>query len=81
MDNEKDNLHYVGIMFESKYDSTPENPKFYGKVYEYKTRKDLKEGQVITIDTNYGKSRVVVMSENIPEDKLEFDNIELIKEI
>ena len=72
--------HYVGVMFESKYGSTKENPKFYGKVYTYATEKDLKEGQVITIDTNWGQSRVCVIKENIDPDTIDFD-INLIKEI
>jgi hypothetical protein len=74
-------LHYVGLMFESKYGSTKENPKFYGKVYEYKTRRELKEGQVITIPTRYGISKVCVVKENIPEDQLEFKETDKIVEI
>ena len=74
-------LHYVGLMFESKYGSTKENPKFYGKVYEYKTRRELKEGQVITIPTRWGLSKVCVVKENIPEDQLEFKETDKIVEI
>ena len=72
LEDNKD-YHYVGVMFESRYDSTTENPKFYGKVYEYKTQQDLKEGQVITIDTRWGKSRVCIIKENIPENELEYE--------
>lgn len=74
-------MHYIGLMFESKYGSTQENPKFYGKVYEYKTTRDLKEGEVIYIDTQYGKSRVCVIKENIPENELEFKELDKIVEI
>lgn len=78
-DNE---YHYVGIMFESKYGSSVNNPKFYGKVYEYKTKRDLKEGQVIVIDTRWGKSRVCVIKENIPVEQLEFEGgVENLAEI
>lgn len=79
--NTSDNTHYIGVMFESKYGSTLDNPKFYGKVYEYKTKKDLKEGQVITIDTKYGKSRVCVIQEFIREQDLNFKDLDLIVEI
>lgn len=68
-----DEYHYVGIMFESKYGSSVSNPKFYGKVYEYKTKKDLREGQVLVIDTRWGKSRVCVIKEDIPLDQLEYE--------
>ena len=75
------NMHYVGLMFESRYESTQENPKFYGKVYEYKTTRNLKEGEVIYITTQYGKSRVCVIKENIPENELEFKELDKIVEI
>lgn len=75
------NMHYVGLMFESRYDSTLDNPKFYGKVYEYKTTRNLKEGEVIYITTQYGKSRVCVIKENIPENELEFKELDKIVEI
>lgn len=75
------NMHYIGVMFESRYDSTLDNPKFYGKVYEYKTTKNLKEGEVIYIETQYGKSRVCVIKENIPENELESKELDKIVEI
>lgn len=78
---EYNNMHYVGLMFESKYGSTQENPKFYGKVYEYKTTRNLKEGEVIYITTQYGKSRVCVIKENIPENELQFKELDKIVEI
>lgn len=74
----KDNIHYIGVMFESKYYSTPDKPKFYGKMYEYKTTQDLKEGEIVTLDNG---NRVVVIKENIPENELQFRQIDLIKEI
>lgn len=60
---------YVSIMFEDKFNSTPENPQFYGKDYLYKTKKDLKEGQIISLDTDYGHSKVVVYRANIDKEQ------------
>ena len=73
------NFKYITVMFEDKFNSTPENPKFYGKDYLYKTKRELKEGQIIDLDTNYGHSKVVVYKSNIPEEKalLEANNIGL----
>lgn len=68
--SEQSNYHYVGLMFESKYNSTKENPKFYGRVYNYKTNQALKEGQVVTITTNYGQSRVCIVRDNVPEEEV-----------
>lgn len=76
-----DNYHYIGVMFESKYGSSVVAPKFYGKVYEYKTTRPLKEGEVVEIPTMYGKSRVVVVKPDIPESELQFKEIDKIKEI
>lgn len=73
--------HYIGVMFESKYDSTLTNPKFYDKIYEYKTKNNYREGEVIKINTQYGISRVVIVKENINESDLEFKEIDKIKEI
>lgn len=70
MENE---CHVVGLMFEDKFYSTPDNPKFYGKIYEYKTKLDLKKGQIIEIETKFGKSRVCIMNENIPVDKITYE--------
>lgn len=64
----QDNYNYVSIMFEDRFNSTPENPKFYGKDYLYKTKKDLKEGQILDIETNYGHAKVVVFKSNISEE-------------
>ena len=73
------NFKYITVMFEDKFNSTPENPKFYGKDYLYKTKRELKEGQIIDLDTNYGHSKVVVYKSNISEEKalLEANNIGL----
>ena len=73
--------HYVGVMFESKYDSSINNPKFYGRVYEYKTKRDLKEGQVISFQTQYGVSRVCVVKPNILKEDLEYKEYDKIVEI
>ena len=32
MDNE---YHVIGLMFEDRFYSTEDNPKFYGKIYEW----------------------------------------------
>ena len=74
-------MHYVGVMFEDKYNSTLEKPKFYGKVYEYKTRRQLSKGEVIIIQSTYGPARVVVINDNIPKDKLSYWDVDSIKEI
>ena len=62
-DNEE--YKYISVMFEDKFNSTPENPKFYGKDYLYRTKQDLKEGQIVELDTDYGHSKVVVYRTNI----------------
>lgn len=63
---DSDDYKYVSIMFEDKFNSTPENPKFYGKDYLYKTRRtDLQKGQVIDLETIYGHSKVVIYRTNI----------------
>ena len=72
-----ENYHYVGVIFENKYS----DKLFNGKMYEYKTLKDLKEGQIIKIQTNFGESNVCIVKENIPESELQFKELDLIKEI
>lgn len=63
---DNDDYKYVSVMFEDRISSTPENPKFYGKDYLYKTKRtDLQEGQVIDLDTIYGHSKVVIYRTNI----------------
>ena len=62
---DKEEYNYVSVMFEDKFNSTPENPKFYGKDYLYRTKQDLKEGQIVELETNYGHSKVVVYRTNI----------------
>ena len=62
---DNNDFKYVSIMFEDKFNSTPENPMFYGKDYLYKTRRDLREGQIIDLNTTYGHSKVVVYRTNI----------------
>lgn len=63
--------HFVGVMFESKYGSTAENPKFYGKEYNYRTDMNYKKGQVVEIDSQYGKTRVCIINENVSADIVE----------
>lgn len=62
---DKEEYNYVSVMFEDKFNSTPENPKFYGKDYLYRTKQDLKEGQIVELETDYGHSKVVVYRTNI----------------
>lgn len=69
-DQPNEKMNYVQVMFEDRYNSTEENPKFYGKTYLYKTKQDLKEGQVLKINTRYGTSKVVVY-ENCSEERAE----------
>ena len=77
INNIEEKPHYIGVIFENKYSGK----QFSGKVYEYKTLKPLKEGQIITIQTMYGESKVCVVKENIPEDELQYKDIDNIKEI
>jgi len=75
-----DDFHYVGVIFENNNYSYG-GKRFSSKLYEYKTKKDLKEGQVIKIKTMYGESNVVIAKENIPEEELQFKELDKIKEI
>ena len=77
VDIHSDDYHYIGVIFENKYSDKP----FTGKMYEYKTKKDLKEGQVIKIDSMYGKTNVCIVKDNIPEEELQFKELNKIKEI
>ena len=76
-DIEQNDLHYVEVAFQSKY-----NPEeFYlGKTYNYATRKDLKEGDIIEISTMYGTSKVKILKENVDPNTFNFD-LSLLKEI
>ena len=58
MENE---YQVVGLMFEDRFYSTPDNPRFYGKIYEYKTKSNcifekylsialLKAGSIIMVE-------------------------------
>lgn len=76
----EENMHYVGLIFESKSESTEEKPFFRGRIYTYKTDMDLKEGQVLTIETNYGHSKVCCVKPLIKEEDINFDK-DLIKEV
>lgn len=78
-----DEYKYLGVMYEDRYKSTPDNPKFYGKSYLYKTQQNLKEGQVITLNN----SRVVVNRWDISKEDAEKEaaqcgyTLEALKEI
>ena len=69
-------MHYIGVVFESKY-TNYDRPK----IYEYKTTKPLREGDILNIDTMYGHSTIRVVKENIPVEELQYDDIDNIKEI
>ena len=75
-----DDFHFVSVMFESRYGSTKDDPKFYGKAYTYKTKRDLKKGQVVEIETTYGNTRVCVLDENLDKSSINID-LDIIKEI
>lgn len=48
--NTEDEFKYIGVIFENKYSV---GKRFSGRVYNYKTKLDLKEGQVIHVPTKY----------------------------
>ena len=74
-----DDLHYVEVAFESRYNKG--NNDFYlGKTYNYATRRDLKEGDIIEISTMYGTSKVKILKENVDPSTFDFD-LSLLKEI
>ena len=75
-----EDFHYVGVIFENKNISYG-GKRFSSKIYEYKTKKNLKEGQIVKVNTMYGESNVVIVKEDIPEDELQFREIDKIKEI
>lgn len=67
---------YIGVVFEDKY-----NPgNFRGNTYNYKTKRDLKEGQVVTVETPYGFNKVCIIKTNINPEEIQFD-LDKIKEI
>ena len=75
--NKEDNLHYVEVAFQSKYNP---NDFYLGKTYNYATRKDLKEGDILEISTMYGTSKVKIIKENVDPSTFTFD-LSLLKEI
>lgn len=73
--------HYISVQFEDYHCSTPENRKFQSREYTYMTSKDLKTGQLLTIDTPYSENVLVrVVNESVDPDTITFDK-SLIKEI
>ena len=69
-----DDFNYVCVIFEDKINSTPGHPKFYGKEYLYKTKVNLKLGQVVEVDTIYGHNMAVVNSILTTEDAIKRAN-------
>ena len=67
---------YISVIFGDKL----EEGKFRGPRYNYKTTKDLKEGQVIMVPTRYGESKAVVMSTSIVPSTIQFP-LDSIKEV
>ena len=65
--------HYVSVLFENKYSG----PKFYGKEYHYRTTTPYQEGQVVSIETKYGKSSVCIINKDVPEKEVEEKMISL----
>lgn len=65
---ETDEYSYIGVIFENK---KLVGKPFEGKVYNYKTKKDLSEGQVIEVPTRYGTSKAVVRYVDIDKDAIE----------
>lgn len=61
---------YCSIAFENRYMSTEERPIFNNKkFYEYKTDRKLEEGQVLKINSSFGRAKVCVVNPDIqPED-------------
>lgn len=78
---QNNDYHYVGVIFENSRNNNNE-PLFNlkDKVYEYKTNKDLKLNEIVEVNTFYGKSRVLIVKDNISESELQFDK-DLLKEI
>lgn len=76
IEEQEETYKYIGVVFEDKY-----NPgHFRGNTYNYKTTKDLKEGQVLTVETPYGFNKVCVTKLNVNPDEINFD-LDKIKEI
>lgn len=77
---QNNNYHYVGVIFENGRNDNESLFNLKDKVYEYKTNKDLKLNEIVEVNTLYGKSRVLIVKDNISESELQFDK-DLLKEI
>lgn len=73
---EEPKLKYISVVFED----TLNKGKFRGNSYNYKTYKDLKEGQVITVPTRFGSSKACVVKDDVNPDEITFD-LDKIKEV
>ena len=62
------NYKYVGIVFEDRYNKG----KFKGNCYNYKTTRDLKEGQVIVVPTKFGQSKGCVVHVDVDPETIDY---------
>lgn len=62
------NYKYVGIVFEDRYNKG----KFKGNCYNYKTTRDLKEGQVIVVPTKFGQSKGCVVHADVDSETIDY---------
>ena len=74
--NVKPEYKYIAVVFEDNL----EKGKFRGNSYNYKTLRDLKEGQVIKVPTRFGTSKACVTNANVDVNTITFD-LDLIKEV
>lgn len=75
-ESETTEYHYIAVVFEDNLNKG----HFRGNSYNYKTMKDLKEGQVITVPTKFGSSKACVTDPNVDASTILFD-LDKIKEV
>ena len=91
LSNEPKIYNYISCIFENRFypfddPRILENTEFRNSIYggstkyTYKTDLDLKAGQVITIDTSHGPSRVLVVNPSLLREEITFP-FEKIKEL
>lgn len=68
-------MKYISVVFYDKISG-----EYCSQEYNYKTRKDLKKGQLLEVATPYGVSKVAVYNENVDPSTISFD-LNKIKEI
>lgn len=68
-------MKYISVVFYDKLSG-----EYCSQEYTYKTRKDLKKGQLLEVATPYGVSKVAVYNENVDPSTITFD-LNKIKEI